>query len=237
MGKFFRMRGDKGTFVENVGNTPNMIHIGDQIVAINGWDITNKTMEEIYKLLKDPPIPLKENLNVEDIKNEEYFHKLKKKQSTKSKLINFINGNKIDHHHPVCITFRRAILCRYLSPLILYREIKKVIHDHALSLSQEKQKNDGLIEEQNENKSYRKKIKKKQNIKQLLQQSGISAISSSDFRIKHQELFWNLSWHFTNLRLPITFLQNAFDPHSNQINTPNIDDLIHFVPFIPDKKQ
>merc|ERR1712176_382973 len=143
-----------------------------------------------------------------------------------------------------------------------YREIKKVIQNHALSLSQKNNKktsidnkiksrssfenvevmneskiNDHDETDDDEHKSYRKNTKKikqktdKKNIKTLLQKSGISAISSIDFRMKHCELFWNLSWHFSNLRLPIHFLENAFYD-KNEINTKQIDDLIHFVPLI-----
>merc|ERR1712113_747780 len=211
-------------------------------------------MNEIYELLKNPPLIDVDdnNLNLPEIETsisssnysaaegDAEEHKLKK-QSTKSKLMKLMKLSKEKDVSPVCITFRRAVLCPYFSPLILYREIKKVMQNHALSLSmkQKEQKVRKSVDESKENdedKSYRKQKQKdvgadKEMIKNVLQQSGISAISSIDFRLKHCELFWNLSWHFSNLRLPIHFLQNAFDEDSNEMNTQQIDELIEYIPL------
>eukprot|EP01084_Bolivina_argentea_P058774 107302_1 len=272
---FFKMRGDKGTYIKNINFNNisnqninkerqnaiiNTISEGDQITNINGKDITNKSLNEIYEIIRNPPIINDNNLiKVPDIEeslssrsksdydtnddNNEHSHKLKK-QSTKSKLMKLmkLNDKNNKNSQPICITFRRVVLCPYFSPLILYGEIKKVIQNHALSqsnnyktrgsvsniLADENKENDSNTPNRN---SYRKKNNiSKEDIKKLLQDSGISAISTIDFRIKHCELFWNLAWHFSNLRLPLHFLQNAFEDKS-QMNTAQIDDLIDFVPL------
>merc|ERR1712129_218838 len=145
---------------------------------------------------------------------------------------------------PVCITFRKVVLCPYFSPLILYREIKKVMQNYALSSLQNEDENwnktRGSVDmtnsndEEKEEKSYRKPKNmeaEKEQIKKILLENGIDAISSIEFRNQHPELFWNLAWHFSNLRLPIHFLQNAFDENSNEMKTQQIDDLIHYIPL------
>lgn len=260
-----------------------MIKVGDQIMAINGCAVTDQSMSEIYELLKHPPPPphmddanhlhlpseiessvsssnysdnLHEHAGDQKPLTQQQLQQNKlKKQSTKSKLMKLMKLSKEKNDEsPVCITFRRAVLCPYFSPLILYREIKKVMQNHALLLNQKKEESKGSktrgsvniyeektngddVKQNEENKSYRKQRKKtsmdaeKEAIKIVLQQSGISAISSIDFRMKHCELFWNLSWHFSNLRLPIHFLQNAFDEDSNEMNTQQIDELIEYVPL------
>eukprot|EP00483_Globobulimina_turgida_P013236 UN13260 len=138
-----------------------MICVGDQIVDINGLDVTDKSLLNIYQIMKDPPrtnnsnlmqipdieeslssqnskshdIEAKRNNNNEEVARKQ--HSKLKKQSTKSKLMKLMKLNdKSDRsrgYDPICVTFRRVVLCPYFSPLILYREIKKVIQNHALS--------------------------------------------------------------------------------------------------------
>merc|ERR550525_459212 len=156
-----------------------------------------------------------------------------KKRSTKSRLMKLMKLSKEADEQseptgPICVTFRRAILCPYFSPLILYREIKKAIQNHAISLAT----SSGDDHKESESKSYRKQKPNldKLDVQKWLQQSGITAITSPEFRKDHFEIFWNLAWHFSNLRLPIYFLRSAFE-NEEEMDTPAIDDLIQFVPL------
>jgi len=289
--ELFRMRGDRGTFVERIqleststhsGNVQkerenaitSTVSAGDQIIAINGLDVSTMSLEDIESFLKDPP-PLTEakrddeshdhNLNVlqlpdstepsmsssanysvsgdasdrddsalSALSNTSKPAKRAKalmRRSTKNKLMSFMKLNKEQKaktEGPIRVTFRRVILCPYFSPLILYREIKKAIQNHALSLHSLQLS----VHSDVADKSYRKQRPKgnQADLQELLQQSGIAAITSVEFRAEHFILFWNLAWHFSNLRLPIHFLRSAFEDEKEMV-TPDIDDLIHFVPL------
>ncbi|ETO14235.1 hypothetical protein RFI_23137 [Reticulomyxa filosa] len=48
-------------------------------------------------------------------------------------------------------------------------------------------------------------------LKEIMLLCGVDAISNVEFRTKYPQLFWNLVWHFSNLRLPLYFLEGAFD--------------------------
>ena len=294
---FFRMRGDRGTFVERIqvdsdaddsqrereNAILSTVSIGDQIVAVNGQNVSEMALADIESLIEDPPpsesktddVAHDQHLQLPDgadttepsvsssanysvsgdvsdrhdsdsaVSQSKRVRSKLKKQTTKSKLMSFMKLNKESKpkpQGPICVTFRRVILCPYFSPLILYREIKKAIQNHALALQAkgdllQQQQHDQHTADEVENKSYRKQRAKtdQADLHKLLQQSGISAITSVEFRMEHFILFWNLAWHFSNLRLPIHFLRGAFE-NEEEICTPDIDDLIQFVPLDNDSK-
>merc|ERR1712176_592920 len=208
------MRGDGGTFVESIDfdaskssssqnvkyGTPqwhrmrerenaitSTVSPGDQIVAINGHDVSTMALDDIEALIENPPSALTaDNLNVLQLPDNELSvsssanysesgnvsnvselgddgmepkkRKLKKR-STKSRLMKLMKLSKeeddgqSEFKGPICVTFRRVVLCPYFSPLILYREIKKAIQNHALSLAAS---SDGDDHKESESKSYRK---------------------------------------------------------------------------------
>ncbi|ETO36144.1 hypothetical protein RFI_00918 [Reticulomyxa filosa] len=49
------------------------------------------------------------------------------------------------------------------------------------------------------------------NLKEIMLLCGLDAINNVEFRTGHPQLFWNLVWHLSNLRLPLHFFEAAFD--------------------------